>query len=50
VKTLPAVREAVEQRQWDRVDTEVGATAEALEAFAAEVEKASAALGRAIVN
>jgi N-acetylated-alpha-linked acidic dipeptidase len=47
VKTLPAVREAVEQRQWDRVDEGVAATAAALETFAAEVERAAAALSRA---
>jgi N-acetylated-alpha-linked acidic dipeptidase len=44
VKTLPAVREAVEQKQWDRVDTGVAATAAALEAYASEVERAAAAL------
>jgi N-acetylated-alpha-linked acidic dipeptidase len=47
VKTLPVVREAIEQRQWDRVDAGVAATAAVLEAFAGEVEKASAALGDA---
>jgi N-acetylated-alpha-linked acidic dipeptidase len=50
VKTLPAVREALEQREWDLVDAGVEATAATLEAFAAEVEKASAALGRTVVD
>jgi N-acetylated-alpha-linked acidic dipeptidase len=50
VKTLPAVREAIEQRQWDRVDAGVEATAATLEAFAAEVERASAALDGAKVD
>jgi N-acetylated-alpha-linked acidic dipeptidase len=45
VKTLPAVREAIEQRQWDRVDAGVAATAAVLEACASEIEKASRALG-----
>ena len=44
VKTLPGVREAIEQREWDRVDAGVAATAAVLEAFAGEVEMASAAL------
>ena len=44
VKTLPVVREAIEQRQWDQVDAGVAATAAVLEAFAGQVEKASAAL------
>jgi N-acetylated-alpha-linked acidic dipeptidase len=44
VKTLPAVREAIEQGQWDRVDAAVAATAAVLETLAGEVEKASAAL------
>jgi N-acetylated-alpha-linked acidic dipeptidase len=50
VKTLPAVREAIEQRQWDGIDAGVDATAATLEAFAAEVEKAAAALGRTVVD
>ena len=45
VKTLPAVREAIEQRQWDRIDAGVAATGAVLEACAAEIEKASRALG-----
>jgi N-acetylated-alpha-linked acidic dipeptidase len=50
VKTLPAVREAIEQREWDRIDEGVAATAAVLEAFAAEVEKASAVLSGAAVD
>ena len=45
VKTLPAVREAIEQRQWDRVDAGVAATAAALESLAREIEAASRVLG-----
>jgi len=44
VKTLPAVREAIEQRQWGRVDAGVTQTAAALEATALEIEKAARAL------
>ncbi len=50
VKTLPAVRETIEQREWDRIDERVAATAAVLEAFAAEVEKASAVLSGAVVD
>jgi N-acetylated-alpha-linked acidic dipeptidase len=45
VKTLPAVREAIEQREWGRVDAGVSRTAEALLDCAAEIEAASRALG-----
>jgi N-acetylated-alpha-linked acidic dipeptidase len=44
VKTLPAVREAIEERQWERVDAEVTATAAALDAFAAQVDRAARAI------
>jgi N-acetylated-alpha-linked acidic dipeptidase len=44
VKTLPAVREAIEQRHWKEVDAEVTATAAALDAFAAQIDRAAAAL------
>jgi N-acetylated-alpha-linked acidic dipeptidase len=50
VKTLPAVRETIEQREWDRIDERVAATAAVLEAFAAEVEKAAAVLTGAVVD
>ena len=46
VKTLPAVREAIEQRQWKDVGAAVDATAGALDAFAAQLERASAALAQ----
>jgi N-acetylated-alpha-linked acidic dipeptidase len=44
VKTLPGVREAIEQRNWQEVDEQMIATARAIEAFAAEVDKAAAVL------
>ncbi len=44
VKTLPGVREAIEQRNWQEVDEQMIATARAIDAFAAEVDKAAAVL------
>jgi N-acetylated-alpha-linked acidic dipeptidase len=44
VKTLPGVREAIEQRNWREVDEQVAATAKALDAFAARVDEATALL------
>ena len=47
VKTLPAVREAIEQREWDAVEPRVVATAEALRAFARQIDAATGAVQRA---
>jgi N-acetylated-alpha-linked acidic dipeptidase len=44
VKTIPAVREAIEQKRFDEVDAAVRAAAEAISAYAAEVETAAALL------
>ncbi len=44
VKTLPGVREAIEQRDWKEAEDEVGIEAKAIEGFAAEVDRAAAAL------
>ncbi len=44
VKTLPGVREAIEERKWQELDEQVAATAKALDAFAGEVDKAAAIL------
>jgi len=44
VKTLPGVREAIEERKWRELDDQMVATAKAIEAFAAEVDKATAML------
>jgi N-acetylated-alpha-linked acidic dipeptidase len=41
VKTLPAVREAIEQRSFDEVEPGVRTAAEAVEAYAAQVERAT---------
>ncbi len=44
VKTLPGVREAIEERKWRELDDQVAATAKAIAAFAAEVDRATALL------
>jgi N-acetylated-alpha-linked acidic dipeptidase len=41
VKTLPAVREAIEQKQWPAVNGEIVKTAEAIEAAAARIREAA---------
>ena len=47
VKTLPAVREAIEQRQWQEAEQQIGILAGVIEGFAREVDKATAVLGGA---
>ena len=44
VKTLPGVREGIEQRAWDEVDREMASIAAALERLAARLDEASAVL------
>jgi N-acetylated-alpha-linked acidic dipeptidase len=44
VKTLPGVREAIEERHWKEADEQIDIAAKALERFSAEVEKAIALL------
>ncbi len=46
VKTLPAVREALEQRAWDEARTQIPIVAQTLERFAGEIERAATALAR----
>jgi len=41
VKTLPGIREAIEQREFSEVDKQIVNTADALNAFTAEVERLS---------
>lgn len=47
VKTLPQVREGIEEGQWDEARAGVTKAAAAIGALAEQVERASAALGRA---
>jgi N-acetylated-alpha-linked acidic dipeptidase len=44
VKTLPAVREAIEQRQWQEAEQQMGVVAGTISAFAKEIDKATALL------
>ncbi len=46
VKTLPAVREAIEQRAWDEARTQIPLVAQTLERYAGEIERAASALAR----
>lgn len=39
VKTLPGIREAIEQREFDQVDQQIRNTAEVLNTFSGEIEK-----------
>jgi N-acetylated-alpha-linked acidic dipeptidase len=45
VKTLPAVREALEQRQWQEAEQQMSVVAGTITAFAKEIDKATALLG-----
>ena len=44
VKTLPSVREAIEQRQWDEADRQMVVVANTLEAYSREIRQATAIL------
>jgi N-acetylated-alpha-linked acidic dipeptidase len=44
VKTLPAVREAIEQRRWSEVEGQVEIVAETLRGLAAAIDRATAVL------
>ena len=45
VKTLPGVREAIEQRAWDEASAQIGHAAESLETLAGELDRAAVLLG-----
>jgi len=47
VKTLPAVREAIEQRNWPEANAQIAVIAQTLERFAGEIERAMAILAEA---
>ena len=44
VKTLPGIREAIEEGKWDEAGAQTDLTARAIERYAAQIEKASALL------
>jgi N-acetylated-alpha-linked acidic dipeptidase len=46
VKTLPAIREAIEQRKWREAGTHIVSVASTLEEYASRIERAAAALER----
>jgi N-acetylated-alpha-linked acidic dipeptidase len=48
VKTLPSVREAIEQRQWDESDRQMIVVASTLEAYSLEIRQATAILRSAL--
>jgi N-acetylated-alpha-linked acidic dipeptidase len=48
VKTLPSVREAIEQRQWDEADQQVVVVANTLEAYSRDIRQATAILRSAL--
>ncbi len=48
VKTLPAVREAIEQRRWDQVDTQTNRTAAAIKSLAEQIQRTTQVLQRAV--
>jgi len=45
VKTLPGIREAIEQRSWDEAQEQIGVAAEVLESAAAAVDRATELAG-----
>jgi N-acetylated-alpha-linked acidic dipeptidase len=45
VKTLPAVREAIELRQWSEAEEQIAVVGRTLDGFAAEVERATRVIG-----
>jgi N-acetylated-alpha-linked acidic dipeptidase len=45
VKTLPGVREAIEQRQWKEAEEQIGIAARVIETFAKEIDRATGVLG-----
>ncbi|MGI4833239.1 MAG: transferrin receptor-like dimerization domain-containing protein [Janthinobacterium lividum] len=50
VKTLPGIREAVEERKWAEADEQIKRTAAALERFAGQVSRAAALAGPALAQ
>ncbi|MCH8333457.1 M28 family peptidase, partial [Candidatus Sumerlaeota bacterium] len=48
VKTLPGVREAIEERRWDEAEEHIVFVAEVLERLADEIDRASAKIAEAI--
>lgn len=47
VKTLPGIREAIEERKWDEADEQIRRTAAAIERFSGQVSRAAVVAGPA---
>ncbi|HEX6862283.1 MAG TPA: transferrin receptor-like dimerization domain-containing protein, partial [Thermoanaerobaculia bacterium] len=47
VKTLPGVREAIEERHWKEAEEQIGLTAGVIEAYAKEIDRAAGVLAGA---
>ncbi|HSL82834.1 MAG TPA: transferrin receptor-like dimerization domain-containing protein, partial [Thermoanaerobaculia bacterium] len=45
VKTLPGAREAIEEREWQEAERQIGIAAGLIEGLAAELDRAAAMLG-----
>jgi N-acetylated-alpha-linked acidic dipeptidase len=50
VKTLPGIREAIEQKKWQEADTEIGIVARVLANEAALIDRASSIIEQAIID
>jgi N-acetylated-alpha-linked acidic dipeptidase len=50
VKTLPGIREAIEERKWDEASVQTEAAGRALDRYAEEIEKATEILRAAAKN
>ena len=50
VKTLPGIREAIEERKWEEAEAQTDAVARALDRYAGEIEKAAEVLRAAAKN
>jgi N-acetylated-alpha-linked acidic dipeptidase len=48
VKTLPGIREAIEQKRWDEADTQIARMQQVLDAEAAAIDSAATALERVV--
>ena len=46
VKTLPGVREGIEERDWKETEEQIGRAAAALQRYAEEIERARDLMGR----
>ena len=50
VKTLPGVREAIEQREWEEAERQIVVAAQVIDAFTHEIERAATIVEGAIAE